>query len=129
VGSFSYPRSWTVPIPGTLWTVNAERRRHWAWRAALVKQWRHDARWIAHEMCGPLMLDRCTIDVYPEQSRGRLADVEAHAGPAKAAIDGFADAGLFADDDPNHVLSTKFHPPTRPADKVDRLVLKITEVP
>jgi len=119
-------RSWSLDIPGELLTHNKERASHWSVRSRIAKQWRTDAHWLTIGARIP-HLERCSFDIRIEQSRGRLADTGAHEPVAKAAIDGLVDAGVLDDDTGAHVTGITFHPPTRPADKIDRLILTITE--
>ena len=118
--------TWTLTIPGELWTVNAERNRHWAWRSTRAKQWRSDTCWLAKAAHVPA-LTRARIDVQVEQAKGRLADVEAHSPAVKAAIDGIIDAGVLPDDSGEYLASVVFHAPTRSPDKIGRLILTISE--
>lgn len=119
--------SYTLVIPGELWTVNNERTRHWSWRHTRTALWRRDAFFIAKAAHIPAMI-ACTIDVKVEQGKGRLADVEAHSPAVKAVIDGaLVDTGVLPDDTGEYVHSIRYHAPTRSPDKIDRLFITITE--
>ena len=120
--------TYELTIAGQLWTVNAERNRHWAWRSTRAKQWRTDAFYTARAARIPPM-DACTIVVRVEQAKGRLADPEAHSPPFKACLDGIVDAGVLPDDTGEYVREVTFCAPTRSADKIDKLVITITPTP
>lgn len=119
------PRSWTLEIPGALWTVNRERTKHWSYRSKMAAPWRRDAAIMARA-AGIPHLDRCTIDIMPAQLRGKLADTGAHEPAAKAILDGIVDAGVLDDDTGAYVLTITSHPPVR-ATRYDRITIKITE--
>lgn len=73
-------------------------------------------------------LERAHIEVTPLHANGRSPqDVGACAAHSKAAVDGLVDAGVFPDDNPNHVLSILFLPPRICG--IDGMELTIREAP
>ena len=98
----------TIPIPPGEW-ISANDRMHWAEKAKRTKALR--ARGKAYARA--LGLHRAGLEVvhvaawigYP---RGGKAD-PANAGPTvKALIDGLTDAGVWPDDDSEHVIGPDY---------------------
>lgn len=103
------------------WTMNAERKGNRWQRADLTKKWR---TMFALVTKAPCVLTEAAITVEVEL-KGPRQDVGACLPAAKAAIDGMVDAGLFVDDNPEHVRSLTFAAPTRARDgNVFRVTVK-----
>lgn len=106
-------------------TVNKERSGHWSSRASITKAWREAFTWLAR--IGDIPTDgtlrACHVDAVPLATTRRRQDVGACLPVVKAAIDGLVDAGVWIDDDPEHVLSIRFWPQQLAADAGLRLVV------
>ena len=106
-------------------TVNKERTGHWSSRASVTKAWREAFTWLAR--IGDIPTDgtlrACHVDAVPLAATRRRQDVGACLPVVKAAIDGLVDAGVWIDDDPDHVLSIRFWPQQLAADAGLRLVV------
>lgn len=80
-----------------------------------MREWREAFAWLAHAEKIP-HLDRARIVIQPFQKGGKLQDTAACNPVAKAAIDGLVDAGVFDDDDGDHVTEITFMPCERGTD-------------
>lgn len=104
------PASWRLEDTARPWTTNAERRWHYYTRAQRVKETRETFGWLAREQRVPKM-EAVRIAVVPlAVNRRGIQDVAACYPAVKAAIDGLVDAGVVADDDPEHVKAICFYP-------------------
>jgi crossover junction endodeoxyribonuclease RusA len=107
-------------VPGPLHTVNRERAVHWRISRGWTKTTRELAGWVGR---GAPRFVWCDVEVWPEQAKGRLADVGAHLPSVKAAVDGLVDAGVLADDGPVFLRSLLLNAPVRGGRDLLRLVL------
>lgn len=85
---------------------------------------------VVGRQSGQVQLERCRITVTASLPTARKFDPANIAGTvSKHAIDGLTDAGLFPDDDSDHVLAVTFQrgPKTR-VRGIYRLVIEIEEV-
>lgn len=71
-------------------------------KAKLTAQWREAAR-AASEGVGPFT-EPVRIEAHIWKTRNGRYDPNNLAPTTKACVDGFVDAGLFVDDDWNHVI-------------------------
>lgn len=96
-----------------LWTVNAERRMHWATRNEKTQGARAAAKVLALSAHLP-HLERVSITIEPHQGpNGPLADTGAHEPVVKAVVDGLRDAGVLIDDTSVYVANINSLPPLR----------------
>lgn len=118
-------RRWTLTHFDDVLTVNKERSSHWSTRSSVVKAWREAFTWLALTSSIPTdgSIGPCHIDAVPLAATRRRQDVGACLPVVKAAVDGLVDAGVWPDDDPDHVLSIRFWPQQLAADAGLRLVL------
>lgn len=112
-----------LPAPARLWTVNSERRMHWARRAELVKAWRHAAKIYARYEHVP-RYEWVEIEACIAQASGVPADPGAHYPVVKAVVDGLVDAGIIEGDDKTHVRSIVQHAPIKENVEAVTLVLR-----
>ena len=104
------PRFWRLEDTTRPWTTNAERGWHYHKRAQRVKETREVFGLLARQQRVPKM-EAVRIDVVPLAiNRRGIQDVAACYPAVKAAIDGLVDAGVVADDDPEHVKAICFYP-------------------
>ena len=90
-------------VPGKLWTVNAERRMHWAKRSRLTRDMR-TAGWAMALAYKVPRLQKAQVTVIPHQSkRGPVADSHAFYPAVKACIDGLVDAKVIPNDTQEHL--------------------------
>lgn len=110
---------------GDVLTVNKERTQHWSARSSVTKEWREAYGWLARAEKLPCdgSIGACHIDAVPLTTTRRRQDVGACLPVVKAAIDGLVDAGVWPDDNPDHVLSVRFWPQQLAADTGLRLVV------
>lgn len=119
-------REWTLTIPGLVFSHNELTSMNRYERAKAVKAWRLLGAWHAKAVRMPA-LDRIEVHVTSHfASRRRRRDVAADAPTAKAVIDGFQDAGVLVNDNPDHVRCLVFHRPV--FDGSDALEVRIREV-
>lgn len=91
----------TIPVPA-VWWMSANQRGHWRTRATKTHEVRSIALLLGRQHLRPVTRAHVTVQVcYPRKS---------HADPAnayptiKAAVDGLVDAGIFPDDDHEHLI-------------------------
>jgi len=93
----------TFNAPSAPWSINAERTKHWSWRAKQVKWWRSAAAgavWVAGLEPQP----PSTVHVSLPFDRAARRDPSNYLPPVKAVIDGLVDpGGLWPDDTPEFV--------------------------
>lgn len=96
------PHHYRVEIPrvGKKW-ITANQRTHWRATAPMVKQWREVAAWRARKVP---TLQRAHVVVEVRFSDKRRRDPGNWAPTAKAVVDGLVDAGVFPDDNYQHVI-------------------------
>lgn len=119
-------RTWTVEMPAGIQLLTLNQRLHWATRARIT----HDLRLAAFAMARNARIPtlekaRVTVEYQPPKVR-RKRDAGNWAPSGKACIDGIRDAGVFADDDSEHLVSEEYwigEPYPR-----GRIVLHVTEV-
>lgn len=96
-----------VRLPLPPYALSPNSRTHWGTRARLIAQCRGEAKWRALEALGyeynlvPLFpagtVVRITAGAYRPKGRQRMDDDNFKA-TCKAYLDGFTDAGVWADD-------------------------------
>ena len=102
------PRTWTLELPPGTALLNANQRLHWAERGKRVRVIRNAAWVLARQQKIP-QIDKATVLVtYRPQPSTRRRDAGNLAPSAKAAIDGLTDAGVWPDDNSEHVLSETY---------------------
>lgn len=120
------PRTWTVDMrPGTA-LLSANGREHWAAKARRTRALRDAAAWLARQQRIPRLNRAHVLAVYEPPDRRRRDPANLYPA-VKACLDGFTDAGVWADDDAAHVLG----PDMRLSATVcagGRLLLTITEL-
>lgn len=98
--------SLTIDIPPQEW-MSANDRMHWAQKAKRTKALRSRAAWLARQ--ARLETDTPVLVVasigYP---RGGKADPGNAAPTVKAILDGLTDAGVWPDDDSDHVIGPHY---------------------
>lgn len=103
-------------VPCQVLTWNRERKINHFARAALVKEARQAAFFVASDWLnkgGRPFPGAVTVQFRPMQGKGVLADTAAHGPSCKAVLDGLVDARLIVADDPRWVLSQTYFPPTK----------------
>lgn len=94
------------------WTINQERAWTWPQHRRITSEWRAD--WQVLGLSVPIPRMECVrVVATPIRQKGRSGrqDVGACMPAVKAAIDGLIDAGMCADDGPEHVVELVFRPP------------------
>lgn len=92
------PRAWW-------WSANA--RLHWAEKARRTRHVRIAAAWEARR-AGITGHRRVTVAAHIGYPRAGRADPSNAAPVVKAALDGLTDAGVWPDDDSEHVVSVAY---------------------
>lgn len=120
-------RVFVITMPAGLELLNAnDRDSHWGRRKKIAGTLRATAGWLARQQRIP-RLERAHIwGVYEPPDR-RRRDPSNYLPSFKHCIDGFTDAGVFADDDAVHVDGPDMR--LGPVYPKGRLVLTITELP
>lgn len=91
----------TIDVPVNEW-VTSNDRLHWREKARRVAAIRRRSAVLARQQLTPI--DGPVMVVCRTRYRaGRGLDADAAAPTLKAAIDGMTDAGIWADDDADHV--------------------------
>jgi crossover junction endodeoxyribonuclease RusA len=120
------PARWRLRFDERPFTANQERRWHHHRRAEAVRRWREAFALLARQAAVP-SLTAVEVTVTPHlTSRRGLQDVGGCFPAAKAAIDGLVDAGVLADDGPDHLHALTFLAPV--IGQGDALVLAVREV-
>lgn len=108
-------RRWVIPLSFTKPPLTANQRfGHWAQRAKLVKQVRHEACMRARSHKFPAM-GKCAVSLHYRPRDSRRRDADNLVPTLKALCDGLVDAGLVVDDTPEFM--TKAMPVIHPAKK------------
>lgn len=96
------PRHYRVDVPrvGKKW-MTANQRLHWRSRAATTRQWRDVGAWRARKLP---TIARAHVVCEMRFADKRRRDPANWAPTVKAIIDGFVDAGVFPDDNYQHVV-------------------------
>jgi hypothetical protein len=103
-----------LDAPAELLTMNTARGRiHWREWAELTKAWRDAMHDRALFLGIPAVTGRVGVEGYPRVYQGILADAGAHMPCVKACVDGLRDAGVLADDDPEHVAYVRCWAPIK----------------
>ena len=121
------PRTWRLEFPPRQKLLNMNDRLHFRAKAAITRQLRGDACWLARVWKVPA-LRRARVDfIYEPPRRGRR-DSDNWAPTVKALVDGIVDAGVLPDDDTKHLDGPYKHITDEPFPG-GRVVLIITELP
>jgi hypothetical protein len=121
----------TLDLTRALWWTSNElqnmHRMQVAAKTRAVRAWAREAAFVANLA----RVERCRVTVTASIPTARRFDPANIAGTvAKHAIDGMTDAGLWVDDDSEHVLSQTFQRgPKTGVRGLYRLVIEIEEVP
>ncbi len=91
---------------GPVTLVNDRLSSHWAAHSHENASLR---AWAAYTARGHGPLDPCTVEFLLIWPDGRLPDTDAACLAGKHIIDGLVDAGVIADDGPDHVQSITYH--------------------
>jgi crossover junction endodeoxyribonuclease RusA len=119
-------RAWRIELPAGMELLNAnDRSGHWARRKRLTSALREAAAWLAHQQHIP-RLERAHIAGIYEPPDKRRRDPANWQPSFKACVDGLTDAGVFRDDDSEHVDGPD--PRLGPVHPRGRIVLVITEL-
>lgn len=95
-------RGWSlwVPLPpssGKPKWINLNERAHWGSRSGKTAVWRSAARLAAEEAQIPVLV-LAWVQAYFTFGDTRRRDVHNYLPTVKACVDGFTDAGIWADD-------------------------------
>jgi crossover junction endodeoxyribonuclease RusA len=125
-GEATTPRIWMIEIPSGMTLLNANRRLHWAAKAAATRELREAAFYLVKAAKIP-HLERARIDcTYYPPRRGRFDAGNWH-DTAKPRVDGVVDAGVLADDSSAYLEGPFMHiGEVRPG---GAFCLTITELP
>ena len=120
----------TVDIPREWW-LSSNQRLHWAAKAKRTAAIREATKIAARNAALPTfnVVHVCAWIGYP---RAGKADPSNAAPVVKAALDGLTDAGLWPDDDSEHVIAVEYRRDTgtkRPGIHTLRLTITEQEVP
>lgn len=98
--------TYIIPLPVGLPLLNANRsrREHWAVVRRTAKDIRTAAFVAARELRIPLIERARIVYVIHPSPQTRKRDPGNWAESAKAGVDGLVDAGVFPDDNSNHVI-------------------------
>lgn len=109
-GVLSSPRTWSILLDGDT-PISMNRRGHWRTHADAIRTWRTSVMWLA----GAEQIPACdriavTLHVWPPDRRRR--DRHNLHATLKPCLDGLVDAGVVADDTPDHLAgeSIVLHP-------------------
>lgn len=106
----THPDAYVLVLPAPTEWLRSNDRRHRMAAAAITKKWREAAAWRARQARIPRIDQPVHITLIIHRADRRKADAPNSWPSCKAAIDGLVDAGVLADDDDTHVLSTTFQP-------------------
>lgn len=119
-------REWTLDIPRPDEWISANHREHHMVRAAKTKAWRQAAQ--AHARAARIpALTRATVLAEGCAATNHRRDVDRIALTVKACLDGLTDAGIWPDDNHEHVTQVTYREGPR-VTGLARLRLTITEV-
>lgn len=100
--------TWTITVDHLQPITLNQRFGHWAQRNRAVQEWRSAVGWAAKEQrIPPLGRVHVTLRLTPPTRRRR--DQDNYVATLKCALDGLRDAGVLADDTPEHVLWSAPH--------------------
>jgi crossover junction endodeoxyribonuclease RusA len=119
-------RSWRIEFPARQKLLNANQRLHFRQKAAITRQLRGDAFFLARKAKVP-PLERARIDCIYEPPDRRRRDAANWADSAKPCVDGFVDAGVLVDDSSAFLNGPFMH--IGEPHPGGRLVFLITELP
>jgi crossover junction endodeoxyribonuclease RusA len=108
---------WTLSYPFRPWVLNAERTKHWSWRAQLVERWREDFGCLAKAAKIPA-LTSAEFTVQSSFAKGTLPDPVAEFPAFKAGLDGLIDVGVLPNDTGVYVRRVSFLPALRGPDSL-----------
>jgi hypothetical protein len=101
-----------LDAPADLLTMNAAKSTHYRDWAKLTAAWRGAMADRARFLGIPPVEGRVSVDGYPYQL-SHIADAGAHMPCLKACVDGLRDAGVLADDSPEHVAWVRCWAPVK----------------
>jgi hypothetical protein len=104
-------------------SVNSSYRSHWREQAAITRHYREWACLLARKK--PPLTAPVTVHVQPHTKDNRLADAGNSFHVAKAAIDGFVDAGMLPGDGPKVVTELILYAPRNVG--IDQLIIEVAE--
>lgn len=118
----------TLPMPGTLLTVNVRQKLHWRTQGAIAKQQRHDAMLCAYGALSahpdtltrplfPIGAVRVDMDFYRRPYQ-KVCDETGAVEAAKPWLDGCEDAQVFTDDKQCTIGAVRWHP-TDPEPRIE----------
>lgn len=110
LGPVVIPKPLRVVWDGPVTLANGRLGAHWSAHAAEAAALRG---WAAQQARGADPIDPCTIEFVLIWPDGRLPDTDAACLAGKHIIDGLVDAGVIADDSPDHVRAVTYHAPDR----------------
>ena len=114
-----------VPLSYTTPPLNANQRLHWAKKAKITREIRHEVCWRLKALrLPPAKRIACELHYVPKANRRR--DIDNLVPTLKVACDGVVDSGLVLDDTPEfmHKSMPVIHRAVKDADR--RLWLRIT---
>lgn len=94
-------------------TMNWQKRTHYRTQGTVIAKWRRATTATAAEQIWLPRFATVTIECWPYQAKGVLADTGAHTGVVKACVDGLRDAGILSDDTGKEILGIMMRPPQR----------------
>lgn len=106
--------TYLMPLTFTTPPLNANQRHHWATRARITKQLRHEAHTRARAMRLPTTT-YATVTLHWQPATNRRRDRHNQYPTVKALVDGLVDYGLVPDDTAEHLSAPEpvIHPHVR----------------
>lgn len=112
--------TWTLVMPVKRPPLTPNARVHWAVKARVTREMRHMAYLCAKRAeIPPLGKSAVLVTWFPPDRRRR--DTNSLVTATKAWIDGLVDAGIWPDDDPNHVAAETYRigPPDKDHPRIE----------
>lgn len=111
------------------WSVNEQVRWHHQQRARQIRTWRQAFYMLTLQARVPRM-EAAALHVRTTVAPpARLHDCGNEFYAVKAAVDGMVDAGVLADDSPQHLRSITFHAPVRGAQHAMQVMVEAVPAP
>lgn len=92
--------TYTLQLPYSTPPLNANQRLHWARKASITRQLRHDTQQLAQASRLPKGCGRVVVGLHYAPARNGRRDADNLVPTLKACCDGLVDYGLVPDDTP-----------------------------